>query len=637
MIDYNNLSSKEIKELLEQAKESYYNTGEEIIPDNVYDMLEKKIGLENVNYIGTKHNPSYIVEHPFMMGSLSKVQVHEKSGVIDFTAHFNSSYKYYESSQVIVTPKFDGCSWELVMNMDGDVISISSRGDGNFGKDLQKHLESKFNIEFLNDIVKTTYKLYPEASQIVLRGEVLVKKSVYETSYKDKFSNPRAMVSGILNHDFDTTDNDFLESLKLLDVVCYFVAVNSVNGEFKEVDWIKYLSETTKYIFPTFYEDTILIDSSKKFENIYNKFNKFRSDCDYPLDGIVIKPKQEFRTASIDEQRPSDSVAIKFVPQIKETTVTSIVWKIGKTGEMIPTVVFNPVEMDGKIVTRASGHNYGYLIENRISRGVKIIISLAGDIIPFIYKITDSSEFEVGKLGLENKLGITHVDGCHLMYDASEEESKRNYLFNTLMTLNVDKLGEANAKKVVYYLPVSELPEHALMIDPIVFENVIGGKTGETVSKNFKTMLSTISLAEIIESCNFRFCGKKVSKQVANKLLGLPFDYSSFASEGYSWEDDEKSKNYNLLIYILNFLGKSFESFKLSQMMSESGQLGKIFVMMTGEPTMYSSKKEFLRSHPEYIETTSWKQVNIIFTNSLVSETSKMKKARNKGIEIELY
>lgn len=634
MIDYNKLSDEEIKELLTQAKESYYNTGIEIIPDNVYDELEKKIGLENINYVGAKRNLSYAVKHPVMMGSLSKVQVHEKNGLIDWDAYFKSSYKYYGGNQVIVTPKFDGCSWELVMNMDGDVISISSRGDGLFGKDLQKHLESKFDVEFLNAVVRKTHELYPDASKIVLRGEVLIRKSVYDVSSKDKFANPRAMASGIINHDFDESNEDFLESLKFLGVVCYFVAIDDVKGVFKEVDWTDYLSEKTKYMFPSFY-DVIIIDSSKKFENIYNKFKNFRSNCDYPLDGIVIKPKQEFRTASINEQRPSDSVAIKFVPQLKETTVTSINWKVGKTGEMIPTVVFDPVEMDGKVVTRASGHNYGYLIENQISIGTKLIVSLAGDIIPFIYKIVDSSKFETSKLGIISD--SAHVDGCHLMYDANGDELKRNYLLNTLMTLNIDKLGEVNAKKVVDYLSVSELPAHALMIDPIVFENALGGKTGKSVFNNFKAMLRRISLAEIIESCNFRFCGKRVSKQVANKLLGLPFDYTSFASEGYSWADDEESEKYNLLIYILNFLGKSIESFKSSQMMSDGGQLGKIFVMMTGEPTMYSSKKEFLRVHPEYVETTSWKQVNIVFTNSLVSETSKMKKACDKGIEIKLY
>lgn len=635
MVDYNKLSVEEIKELLIQAKESYYNTGIEMIPDNIYDALEKEVGLENINYVGAKHNSSYVVKHPFMMGSLSKVQIHEKNGMIDWNEYFNAADKYYGSSQVIVTPKFDGCSWELVMDTDGNVVSIASRGDGTFGKDLRKHLESKFDVGFLNDVVRRTHELFHETSQIVLRGEVLIRKSVYDRYYKDKFTNPRAMVSGFLNHDFDKSDNDFLESLKLVDVVCYFIAINYDGGNFKEVDWVNYVSEKTRLLFPTFYDDAIIIDSSQKFENIYNKFKNFRSDCDYPLDGIVIKPKQEFRTALIDDQRPSDSVAIKFVPQLKESTVKNIEWKVGKTGEMIPTVVFERVEICGKVVARASGHNYGYLIENRISIGTKIIVSLAGDIIPFIYKVIDSTEFETSKLGIIS--GTTYVDNCHLMYESNEDESKRNYLFNTLMTLNIDNLGKSNAKRVVEYLSNSELPKHALLIDPAVFDKALGGKTGKVVSKNFKTRLATISLSEIIESCNFRFCGKKVSKQVANKLLGLPFDYTSFASEGYSWADDVKSKNYNLLIYILNFLGKLFESFKTSQVRYESGLMSKLPVMLTGEPTLYSSKKEFLSKHPEYVETTSWKQVKVVFTNSFASGTSKMKKARVKGVEIKLY
>jgi hypothetical protein len=118
-----------------------------------------------------------------------------------------------------------------------------------------------------------------------------------------------------------------------------------------------------------------------------------------------------------------------------------------------------------------------------------------------IYKVTDSSEFEMSKLGIIS--GSTYVDGCHLMYDASEEEVKRNYLFNTLLALNV--------------------------------------------------------------------------------------------------------------------------------------QVDKIPVMLTGNPAKYSSKRGFLIDHPEYVETTSWKQVKVLFTDSFASETSKMKKARNKGIEIKLY
>jgi hypothetical protein len=650
-------STSDINKVLELAKEAYYNTGEELISDTLYDELEKKVGLENVNYVGTKHNPSYVIKHPFTMGSLSKVQVHEKDGVIDWDEYYNSANKYYKLNPVIITPKFDGCSWELIMDMYGDIISISSRGDGEYGKDLRKHLESKFDKKFLRGIVETTYNLWSDTTQIVLRGEALVKKSVWETSFKDRFVNTRAMASGILNHDYDDNDKDFQNILDNLDVVCYFVAVNGDNHNFMEVDWTDYVSENTKHLMPNFYIEyprNKTINSSEEFENIYNKFNEYRSKCEYPLDGIVIKPIRDFRTAFIDEHRPSDSVAIKFIPQLQETTIRSVDWNIGKTGEMIPTVVFDPVAMDGKTVTRASAHNYGYLIANKVSIGTKIIVSLAGDIIPFIYKVTDSSKFDEKKIGLicEN----THIDGCHLMYDANEDEVKRNYLFNTLVALNIDKLGPENARKAVEYInekckpeeglemsffvdevKSSELPNHALMIDPIDFGFALGGKIGVTVEKNFMKMLKDITLEEIISSCNFKLCGNKVAKQIANKLLGLPYDFTSMASVAYYWIEDKTSDEYKLLIEILNHLGKTFDDFKKTNVIESADNTPKIPIILTGEPNNYSSKGEFLKYHPEYEVTGSWKKCQIVFTNSIESTTGKMKNAKQLGVDIRLY
>ena len=77
--DYNNLTDDEARFLLDKAKDAYYNTGKEIFNDNEYDTLEKSLGQENKSYVGSKHSDNYTVKHPFMMGSLSKVQIHEKT------------------------------------------------------------------------------------------------------------------------------------------------------------------------------------------------------------------------------------------------------------------------------------------------------------------------------------------------------------------------------------------------------------------------------------------------------------------------------------------------------------------------------------------------------------------------------
>ena len=76
------MTHEEQLKLYNAAKEAYYN-GEEIMSDIEFDALEKELGLENKSYVGTRHNPSYTVRHPFVMGSLSKVQIHEKDGKVD--------------------------------------------------------------------------------------------------------------------------------------------------------------------------------------------------------------------------------------------------------------------------------------------------------------------------------------------------------------------------------------------------------------------------------------------------------------------------------------------------------------------------------------------------------------------------
>ena len=123
------MTKKEKLELYYQAKEAYYN-GQEIMTDYEFDTLEKELGLENKSEVGTKHNPSYTVKHPFIMGSISKVQIHkDKEGNIDWKKYFNEARKYFGTNPVIITPKFDGCSFEVDIFNDS-IQSISSRGDG---------------------------------------------------------------------------------------------------------------------------------------------------------------------------------------------------------------------------------------------------------------------------------------------------------------------------------------------------------------------------------------------------------------------------------------------------------------------------------------------------------------------------
>ena len=142
--------------------------------DYEFDELERSLGLENKSYIGSKHNPSYTIQHPYIMGSLSKVQIHEdEEGKIDWLSTAIEVKKYVmrnpETKMIIATPKFDGCSFEALIK-DNKIVSISTRGDGDWGKDIYSHLVRKFD----NTHTNIAYNEY------TLRGEVLINKKVFE-------------------------------------------------------------------------------------------------------------------------------------------------------------------------------------------------------------------------------------------------------------------------------------------------------------------------------------------------------------------------------------------------------------------------------------------------------------------------
>lgn len=627
------MTQKEKIEIYYKAKEAYYN-GHEIMTDFEFDALEKELGLENKSEIGSRHNPSYTIKHPYIMGSLSKVQIHkDKEGNIDWEKYFNEAQKYFGNNLLIITPKYDGCSFEVVVEND-KIQSISSRGDGTWGKDLMNHL--------VNFIPSAYVHL---GGHYTLRGEVLVKKSVFEQKYSEKFTNPRSFVSGVLNRDYSVLDKEFMEMLNDLSIVIYDYR-KFENGNWIDHEWTELPKSD---IIPKRYWFTRLNDV-QNFAWYYDDMNQYRHEsCEFALDGIVIKPIVKSRENNTTEHRPKDCVAIKFIPMLEETEVTNITWNLGKTGELIPIVWVKPVVMDGRMVQKCSGHNYGYLLEKKVSIGSKIIMSLAGDIIPFLYKVTNTDNFDETKMNIPDN---TYIDGdIHLMKILSDKDWAYVKFINSATGLNIPNIGNETAKKIFDYLTKTdsmtaeffdeeekELKYNILMCTPEeIYYGAGSGKTGSNAQKAFKEVLKNLTLVDIITSCNFRFCGNKVAEQCANYLLSGDANFEHLAAEGYTWVYDESSTQRNQINEILNSIGRTIEDFKAIHKEKKQEASNQIPIIMTGEPNNYSTKQEFLDCHPEYRNTTSWKEVQIVFTNSLDSNTGKMKKAREKNIEIKLY
>ena len=630
------MTKKEKLELYYRAKDAYYN-GQEIMTDFEFDALEKELGLENKSEVGTKHNPSYTIKHPYIMGSLSKVQIHkDKEGNIDWRKYESQVANYINmdnSFNVIITPKYDGCSFECEIQ-DGKIKQISGRGDGAWGKNYYNHLHW-LNIKYIKEL----------GDHYTLRGEVLVKKSIFEQKYADKFTNPRSFVSGVLNRDY-SEDAEFQEMLNDLSVVIYDYRTEHY-GTWIEHEWTEI--PKNEGFLPTFYMENVSIYEPNALETIYNQFSEYRKTCEYALDGIVIKPIVEYRNNNITERRPKDCVAIKFIPMLEETEVLNITWQLGKTGEYTPIIWVRPVEMDGRMVQKCSGSNIGLLRSKGITIGAKVIMSLAGDIIPFLYKVTQPNGNGEIPMPTDHEY---YEDDIHLMAILSEEDKCYYKFLNSAKALNIPNIGPQSAKEIFNYMEraiddttmdffnetFKDLPFNILMVSPEDIYFGLGlGKLGANAEKSFREILKNLSLNDIIKSCNFRFCGTKVTDQIVNYLLSGDADFSHLAQEGYSWVYNKDSEQFKELNMILNYLGKSIEDFKESHIETKKITSDQIPVILTGEPNNYKSKGEFLKLNPQYRNTGSWKECQIVFTNSLDSNTGKMKNARAKGIRIELY
>ena len=623
------MQDKEKLDLYLRAKDAYYN-GEEIMSDYEFDELEKELGLENKSQIGAHHNLAYTIKHPYIMGSLSKVQIHEQKGVIAWQEYFDQVKRFINPKvECIVTPKYDGCSFEIYVKNNN--VTISSRGDGEYGKDLKKHL-----------INKLPYKLLQLTEEFTLRGEVLIKKQVFETKYAEQFTNPRSFVSGVLNSDY-SNDKEFLSKLADLDIVIYDYRVYDENHDlWMDLDWEmiinrmrgdSFFDEQSKRqiydLLPSLCHN-LYFDKCDKLRNTYWAFDEYRKKCEYALDGIVIKPIWEDRMDSTNEKRPKDCVAIKFIPMLQETEVTDIQWKLSKTYEYMPVICVKDVIMDGKTVNRCSGHNYGYLRDNKITKGTKVVLSMAGDIIPFLYKVTQQSDNEII---LPCDISELRIDGCHLYPKTIDETTQRKLKFiNSATTLNIPFMGEKLCEKI--FENSGNVFTNVLQLDANKFDKYIGeGRLAERAADSYKKYMKSITLANIIQSMTIKLCGQKIAEQCAEYLTTGKASFEHLAAEGYNWVFDKNSSERKALDELLKNMDKKIEDFETNI----DANTTKTKVILTGSPSNYKTKGEFLKMNPQYVETTKWNECEILFTGDMESTSSKMKKAKDKGIEIRLY
>ena len=624
--------------LYNEAKEAYY-LGEELMSDQEFDKLEKELGLENASYIGTHHQKSYTIKHPYLMGSLSKVQiVKDKQGVVDYNKFADDINTYLKKSKMYgekvwrcgITPKFDGCSFEVVINWNGELISVSTRGDGEFGKDIKNW----FEYEWLNWVESGKIKAYLDSfdedqkmfiNELVIRGECLITKDKFEEKYSKDFTIPRSFVSGIINSDWENTPEQ-IERRKDLSWVCYDYREIYDNGVILELDYLKESNHLPGEIPSNVYQNVTYIDG-KTLNDIYKFFDSIRKECGYALDGFVIKPAEPFRLQDNTRERQEDCIAVKFLPEIVEAKIVGIEWNVGKTGEYFPTAILEEVILGGKKVNRVSLHNYDWIVKNQCGVGSKVDIVLSGDIIPNVLEVYGESSI----FNIPYDSFIEGSESMHLMKTMSRLEINHLKFMNSVNTLKIDGIGEKVGEGLYHIMPedniIKLMTDHNLNMIKMVLGEC---KSTMNIVNALKERRNKLSLYDIVLSLCFSNCGEKNTEWFVQKISGLNPD-----EKGIPTAVKELSENEDVIRMIEEEYMKPFGISYIEASATED----RIPVIMTGSPKEcgFNTKADFLAKHPEYVETSKWNECQILFTDDLESSSSKMQKAKKLGITIKRY
>ncbi|SDH33917.1 NAD-dependent DNA ligase LigA [Microbacterium sp. 77mftsu3.1] len=313
------------------------------------------------------------VPHPTPMLSLEKVKTDED--IEKFLARLVAEGE----TEVLVQPKLDGLALRAVYR-DGKLVQVVTRGDGRAGEDITDRItRAQVTVAGLPEYVESRYGV-PSHSDFEVRGELLMSTDDFLTtnanriaSGKPGFANPRNATAGSAR----------VETLNY-EVEMSFVTYDHTITNPDDTDAFDFADELTGAAVVDARDPAAVLAAIEAF-------GAMRADYEFPTDGIVLKAataavRDELGTGS---RAPKWAVAYKYEAQTGETVIRNIVVEVGRTGNLSFTAVYDPVSVDGSVISRASLHNTSLIAEKDIRIGSKAVVYKAGDIIPQVLSVTN--------------------------------------------------------------------------------------------------------------------------------------------------------------------------------------------------------------------------------------------------------
>ena len=457
-----------------------------------------------------------------------------------------------------------------------------------------------------------------------------IDKSKFDSKYSKDFTIPRSFVSGVINSDWENTPEQ-IERRKDLSWVCYDYREIYSNGVIVELDYFDERDHLPGEMPIQVYHNVKSINAHT-LEDIYKFFEDTRNKFGYALDGFVIKPAEPFRLQDNTRERQEDCVAVKFLPEIVKAEIIDIEWNVGKTGAYFPTAILEEVILGGKKVNRVSLHNYDWIVKNKCGVGSKVDIVLSGDIIPNVLEVYGISESYNIPSDANIEGNTEFGENMHLMKTMSMFDKTKQKFINSVNVLKIDGVGEKVGEGLFIIIQTDNIIK--LMSDRNLnfIETILGNsKSTQNIINALKERRNKLSIYDVVLSLCLPNCGEKNTEWFVKKISGLNPD-----SKGIPAVVKDMSENKDIIRMIED---EYMKPFNISYISESAISEDKIPVIMTGSPKTcgFNTKADFLVKHPEYVETTKWNECQILFTDDLDSDSSKMQKAKKLGIIIKKY
>lgn len=632
---------KELVELLNKAGKSYYSEGQEIMSNYEYDaMYDELKKLEEETGCVLSNSPTVNVGYE-VLSELPKERHDSPMLSLDKTKDREALRDWLGEQKGVLSWKLDGLTIVLTYE-DGKLSKAVTRGNGEIGEIITNNARV-----FKNVPVTIPYK-----GKLVLRGEAIITYSDFNRINEEipemdaKYKNPRNLCSGSVRQ-----LNNKITKERNVNFFA-FALVSAYNVDFKnsrayQFEWLKKQGfEVVEYK---------MVDRDNIIDTIA-WFEKTIVNNDFPSDGLVIiyddiaYGESLGRTAKF----PRNAMAFKWTDETADTVLRQIEWSASRTGLINPVAIFDPVELEGTKVSRASVHNISIMEGLKLGIGDNIRVFKANMIIPQIAaNLTESGNISVPEVcpvcGQPTR--ISEVNDVKTLYcDNPECQAKHVKSFALLVSrdaLNIDGLSEATLEKFIQKGFIKDKTD-IFHLDKFKNEIVAMEGFGE---KSYANLIEAVEkakdtdLVRVLYGLGIDNIGLSTAKLIVKKLKGDPQAVLSVTAQELTdidgigeviaeafvryFADEKKKEEYIRLLgeVRLKEIEESHETEELA---------GKTFVI-TGNVTHFANRKEL----KELIERMGGKvtgsvtgNTSYLINNDSMSQSTKNKTAAKLGVPV---